>query len=184
MRELEKAKVGRLAAMVFGAGCLALLGHSCFIDEGPELVPAVASEPVHAAPVEPPGTALPEPSPLPETIALVPELTPADVARLAEDVADADAGRRASAIDALAAAPEADALPVLQKVLGGGGDVDRQLALSSLHALALRQGDAGGAIRELLRQAIYDGGDEAVASGAQVALEDIERDTNSPEISR
>lgn len=98
------------------------------------------------------------------------------VALLIREATGDNPGARASAIDALAAAPESEAVPVLQRVLASGGDVDRQLALSSLHALALRQGDAEGGIRETLRQAIYDGGDEAVASGAQTALEDIERD--------
>lgn len=98
------------------------------------------------------------------------------VERLIKDVAGDNPGMRASAIDALAAAPESAAVPVLQKVLNGGGDMDRQLALNSLHTLARNHGDAAGDIRETLRQAIYDGGDEAVASGAQAALEDIERD--------
>lgn len=99
------------------------------------------------------------------------------VARLIKEVTDDNPGTRASAIDALAAAPESAAVPVLQKVLNGGGDMDRQLALSSLYTIARNHGDATGGIRETLRQAIYDGGDEAVASGAQAALEDIERDT-------
>lgn len=102
-------------------------------------------------------------------------LTRATIDRLVRDAMSEDAGTRADAIDALAAAPETDALPVLEKVLVSGADIDRQLALSSLHVLAVRYGDSSGAIRELLRQTIYDGGDEAVAGGAQAALDDIER---------
>jgi hypothetical protein len=102
-------------------------------------------------------------------------LSQATVQRLILEARADDAGTRADAIDALAAAPATEAIPVLQKVLHDGDDIERQLALSSLHMLALRSGDSGGTIREALRQAAYDGGDEAVASGAQAALDDIER---------
>lgn len=119
-----------------------------------------------------------EPEPVP--------LTPVQVAKLVADAQSADGGTRAKAIDELAAAPEKEALPVLQKAINGGEPIDRQLALSSLHTLALRQGDDGGGIRELLRQVIYDGGDEAVSSGAQAALDDIEyqADTGSVDAAR
>lgn len=182
------ASVGRLIAIAFGAGCTALLVYSqIFSDSTHTTIAAPVASTEQTAPIEPQVFAPPSVAPLKpsEPLDTIPPplaLTPAAVARLAQETADADAGKRAGAIDALAAAPEADAVPVLQKILGSGGDIDRQLALSSLHTLALRDGDAGGAIRELLRQAIYDGGDEAVASGAQAALEDIERDAKTPDI--
>jgi hypothetical protein len=87
-----------------------------------------------------------------------------------------DPRTRAAAIDALATAPKSQALPILQKVLGAGIDTDRQLAVNSLRTLALHQGDDAGEVRNVLRLTIYDGDDEAVASSAQVALADIERE--------
>ena len=90
-----------------------------------------------------------------------------------------DAVARATAIEALASAPKVQALAVLQKVLSDGAEQDRQLALTSLQALALKQGDADGDIRNVLRLAIYDGGDDAVTSNASVILDDIEHDATS-----
>src|SRR5262249_17872234 len=89
-----------------------------------------------------------------------------------------DPRERAAAIAALATAPRARAVPVLQGVLNFGGDhADRELALISLRALALRQGDADGAIRNALRRAIdRHGDDEDIDRAAQAALDDIERD--------
>lgn len=120
-------------------------------------------------------------SPLPDAPLVSTSVTPSPetVRHLIQTATADDAGARADAIDALAAAPGSAAVPVLQKVLGDGDDIERQLALSSLHALALREGDVAGAIRETLRQAVYDGGDEAVASGAQAVLDDIERGDES-----
>lgn len=56
----------------------------------------------------------------------------------------------------------------------GEPQVDRQIALRSLHTLAVQQGDADGRIRDVLRQAIYHGDDEGVSQSAQALLEDIE----------
>lgn len=89
---------------------------------------------------------------------------------------DEDPTVRAAAIDALGNAPKSKALPVLLNVLRSGINNDRQLALDSLHTLALEQGDENDAIRTALRLVIYDGDDEAMISGAQIALEDIEYD--------
>ncbi|HSB95703.1 MAG TPA: hypothetical protein VLC91_04615 [Spongiibacteraceae bacterium] len=90
-----------------------------------------------------------------------------------------DPRARAAAIDALANQPKSQALPVLQRVLSDGVEDDRQLALNSLRALALNQGDAEGDIRNVLRLTIYDGDNETIAAGAQVLLGDIERNTTS-----
>jgi hypothetical protein len=98
------------------------------------------------------------------------------VARWISAATGSDAAARAEAITALGNAPKAQALPVLRKVLEvGDPEVDRQLALSSLHALALDQGDTDGRIRKALRDAVYHGDDDSVGQGAQTILEDIER---------
>jgi HEAT repeat protein len=153
--------------------------------QGTDLQPAAGSAIAVAAPEEkaaaPTHDSTTAPAALPEQTA-APEpapLTPSQVEKLLADAQSADNGARARALDGLSNAPEAEAVPVLQKALNGGEPIERQLALSSLHTLALRQGDPTGAIRELLRQAIYDGNDEAVSSGAQSALDDIEYSVES-----
>lgn len=98
------------------------------------------------------------------------------VQRWLQEIGDDDPERRAAAIAALAGAPREQAVPALLKVLGSGADLDRQLALNALRTLASDQGDAGGEIRTALRLAIYDGGDEVVAVGAQIALDDVEHE--------
>jgi HEAT repeat protein len=173
----------RICAIALGVGALiAFVNSSWLRGDDAAIIPVGPSAPLAAravASVSPQlSSQFPSPSQRdsteqPETPAR--ELSPDTVDRLVRDAVADDAGTRAEAIDALAAAPEATAVPVLQKIMGSGGDIERQLALSSLHVLALRHGDTSGAIRELLRQAAYDGGDEAVASGAQAILDDIER---------
>lgn len=101
---------------------------------------------------------------------------------IAEATGD-DAKSRAAAIAALAGAPRAQALPVLRRVLNvGEPTVDRPLALRSLRTLALQQGDADGAIRNVLREAIYHGDDVDVTRDAQAMLADVENgmDQNAP----
>jgi len=97
---------------------------------------------------------------------------------LAQWIADANSGdsrTRAAAIIALAEAPKSQAVPVLDRILQvGEPQVDRQIALRSLHTLALQQGDADGSIRDVLRRAIYHGDDEGASQSAQAVLEDIE----------
>lgn len=97
---------------------------------------------------------------------------------LAKWIADAssdDSKARAAAIVALAGAPKSQAVPVMERILQvGEPQVDRQIALRSLHTLAVQQGDADGRIRDVLRQAIYHGDDEGVSQSAQALLEDIE----------
>ncbi|MEP7243809.1 MAG: hypothetical protein ABI885_08990 [Gammaproteobacteria bacterium] len=97
------------------------------------------------------------------------------VAKWKADATGDDSAARASAIISLANAPKLQALPVLQRVLTSGEpQVDRPLALKSLRTLALTQGDADGGIRNVLREAIYHGGDEATTQGAQSVLDDVE----------
>jgi hypothetical protein len=104
-------------------------------------------------------------------------IPPDTVAKWVVEATGDDSNARAAAIAALATAPRSQAVPVLKKVLDTGEpSVDRPLALRSLRALALNQGDADGGIREVLRQTIYDGGDEAVSQDAQTVLDDIEGD--------
>jgi hypothetical protein len=55
-------------------------------------------------------------------------------------------------------------VPVLRRLLTDAEpQVDRPLALRSLRDLALNQGDADGAIREAVRNAIYRGDDQTKA---------------------
>lgn len=100
------------------------------------------------------------------------------LAKWVADTTSDDAAKRAAAIDELATAPQSQAIPILQKVLGEGLEEDRQLALKALRSLALNQGDTAGEIRNLLRQAIYDSYDEAVAVTAQTVLDDIEHEAS------
>jgi HEAT repeat protein len=103
------------------------------------------------------------------------EAPPPDVARLRADVDSPDPKIRAAAIAALARAPKSEAIPLLEHILAvGEPEVDRQIALRSLHAIALQQGDEDGRIRESLRAAMYHGDDERVSKSAQAFLEDIE----------
>jgi len=60
----------------------------------------------------------------------------------------------------------------------GERQVDRPLALKSLRTLALNQGDADEGIRNVLRQAIYHGDDDATVQGAQAVLDDVESAPN------
>lgn len=98
-----------------------------------------------------------------------------DVSRWIADTRSDDARTRAAAIQALASAPQAQALPALARVLESGDpQIDRQIALRSLHTLALNEGDSEGRIRDTIRHAVYHSDDEAVAQNAQALLEDIE----------
>jgi hypothetical protein len=103
-------------------------------------------------------------------------ITAKKIARWIADTEAEDPAVRATAIDALANAPKARALPTLLHLMRSGVDNDRQLAMDSLHTMALEQGDENDAIRTALRLVIYDGDDEATISSAQIALEDIEYD--------
>lgn len=102
---------------------------------------------------------------------------PATVAQWIADTQSFDAKMRAAAIAALADAPKEQAVPALERVLEvGEPQVDRQIALRSLHVLALQDGDADGAIRDVVRQAMYHSDDEGVTQSAQAILEDIEEE--------
>lgn len=91
------------------------------------------------------------------------------------DTTSPDARTRAAAIAALAEAPKAKAVPALEQVLDvGEPEIDRQIALRSLHTLALRQGDDDGRIRDVMRGVVYHGDDEGSSASAQAFLEDIE----------
>jgi HEAT repeat protein len=101
--------------------------------------------------------------------------TPPQLAKTIADTASGDAATRAAAITALSTAPRVEALPVLGRILTDGEpEVDRPLALRSLRDLALNQGDADGAIREAIRDAMYHGDDFTRSDALQEALEMIE----------
>lgn len=130
-------------------------------------VPAVADSPAHASP---PAVMQPVAAPPPASPASSPNTD-----QLIADTASGDASKRAAAITALAEAPRAQALPVLARLLTDGEPlVDRPLALQSLRDLALNQGDADGAIRDAVRNAIYHGDDFTKTEDAQEVLDIIE----------
>jgi len=105
------------------------------------------------------------------------EATVEQVAAWVGDTQGDDAGRRAAAIAALARAPRAAAIPALRQVLATGeAGVDWPLALKSLTQLALEQGDEDGAVRNVIREAIYHGDGGNVPSLAQDALDTVERE--------
>lgn len=107
--------------------------------------------------------------------------TVAATGQLIERAWDTDAAQRAAAIEALGRAPRARALPALERIVKTGeASVDRHVAVSALHQLAMGQGDADGAIRDLLRELIYDGNDEAVTENASAALASIETPRGAP----
>lgn len=94
---------------------------------------------------------------------------------LIDETRSADPRARATAIAALAEVPRDTAIPALESVIESGEPgTDRQIALQSLHTLALAQGDEDQRIRSVLRGAIYHGDDEDTAQNAQALLEDIE----------
>jgi hypothetical protein len=178
---------------LFTIGCISVLGYSCatrihparaesdgkFLTRSRAERAADAGRPAaDAAPSSQrsePGTK--QASSVARSQASSSQTIPADtVAKWIAEATGDDSKARAAAIVALARAPRLQAVPVLEKVLSvGEPHVDRPLALRSLRELALHQGDADGGIRDVLRHAIYHGDDEAAAQGAQVALDDVER---------
>ena len=137
-------------------------------------VPAAASPPAAkvAAPVAEASVVATQAHP---PLEVTPPPTAEQAAQWIADLNNADAAKRSTAINALARAPRAQALPALRNVLlGGEPTVDRPLALNSLRELALDQGDADGRIRQTIREVIYHGDDESLATGAQDALDVVE----------
>jgi hypothetical protein len=139
--------------------------------------PAETTAAVDAPPVSQPALATPVTHPDPTAPAKPAKST----AQWIADTASGDAATRAAAIEALAEAPRAEALPVLGRILvDGEPQVDRVLALRSLRDLALNQGDADGAIRDAVRHALYHGDDFTKANDIQEALEIIEESLQRP----
>lgn len=100
---------------------------------------------------------------------------PDNVEQWIKDTRDSDPKIRAAAIAKLANAPKAQALPVLKDVLDSGEpEVDRHIALNSLHTLALRDGDESGEVRDVMRRAIYHSDNDDVTQTAQSLLDDVE----------
>ena len=95
--------------------------------------------------------------------------------RWIKDTQDSDPKTRATAIANLANAPTAQALPALREVVDTGEpEVDRHIALRSLHALALRDGDENSQVRDVMRRAIYHSDNDGVTQTAQSLLDDVE----------
>lgn len=111
-----------------------------------------------------------------DTTALAPAPgRPDTVEQWIKDTQDSDPKIRAAAIAKLANAPKAQALPVLKDVLETGEpEVDRHIALNSLHTLALRDGDSNGEVRDIMRHAIYHSDNDGVTQTAQSLLDDVE----------
>lgn len=107
---------------------------------------------------------------------------PDTVEQWIKDTQDSDAKIRAAAIVKLANAPQAQALPALKNVLDTGEpEVDRHIALNSLHALALRDGDKNGQVRDVMRRAIYHSDNDGVTQTAQSLLDDVEAALAEPQ---
>jgi hypothetical protein len=131
-------------------------------------------------------TAVPMPASVPREMPVTPvpaiDATPASlpptaaaVSQWIADTMSGDAAKRAAAITALADGPKAQVLPVLRRLLTDAEpQVDRPLALRSLRDLALDQGDADGAIRDAVRNAIYHGDDQTKMGDVQDVLDIIE----------
>lgn len=95
---------------------------------------------------------------------------------LIADISGSDAAARAAAITALGSGdvPKERALPLLEGIVNGGELSDRKRALASLRNVALQQGDHDGAVRNIVRQAIYHSEDDGTVQSARVALDEIE----------
>lgn len=168
---------------LFGIGCTAVLGYSWATRVEAPLTAQPPEHPTRLAQSEP----APQPAPRPDVAAeetppsvqdpTEERITPDIVAKWISATQGEDPQARRAAIALLEKAPKHQALPVLQTVLGAGTDEDRQLALTTLRALALRDRDADGGVRDVLRHAIYHGDDASSgAPEAQALLEEIEGD--------
>jgi len=160
-----------ILAIVIAAGLLAwALDHRTELAPPEELAREASAAPAVLAAVT---------SAVPAAQADTPSTAAPAVDQVAGWIADTqgeDAAKRSAAIRALAEAPRLAALPALKNVIVSGEPrVDRPLALQSLAALALRDGDADGAVREVIRSAIYHGDSDELAQQAQATLDDIEQ---------
>ena len=168
------------SVIVVSIAVLGTLGGLAYVhanrDEPKQVETPRVEAPVAAAPTP----SEPEIPPAPETIKPAPveparPTTTNDVPRMIADTQSNDAKTRAAAIEALANAPKSQAVPALKRVLESGEpQVDRQVALQSLHKLALSDGDSNGQIRDVIRHAMYHSDEEGVTQSAQAFLEDIE----------
>jgi len=112
-------------------------------------------------------------APTPSTPA-VSVLSESELAALGRDSMSGAASSRLAAIDRLSKAPRDQALPLLKRaLLNGEPGVDRPAALRALRDLALAQGDGDQRIRDAVREVIYHGDDESLATDAQEALDVI-----------
>jgi HEAT repeat protein len=157
-----------LPTAVAAAGIALIVWYRAFSPDAVTVVPAAAPA------IERRET--PASSASPHTVVSVPSKpTEQAVAQWIADTQSSDAAKRATAIAALADAPKAQVLPALRRLLIDAEPlVDRPLALRSLRDLALNQGDADGAVREAVRNAIYHGDDQAKTDDVQEVLDIIE----------
>ncbi|MEJ0037482.1 MAG: HEAT repeat domain-containing protein [Gammaproteobacteria bacterium] len=172
---------------LFALGVGSILGYSYATRgdaPGKEItVPAVSlpepPQPIAAAATT--AEVVPSPPPAEETPAQ-PEF-PSD-AELRSDALAQDALKAESAIETLARMPKERAVPVLRQIVTSGDEKVRVLALHALRTLALNQGDADGAVRNVVREAIYHGDNEDVTHKAQAVLADVENAASAPKSRR
>lgn len=104
--------------------------------------------------------------------------------QLLADALGQDFAKKDAAFATLAKMPKSKALPVLRHIITSGDEPRRLLALHSLRTFALSQGDADGAIRNAVRDAIYHGDSDEVANEAQTVLDDVESAVSAGKSSR
>lgn len=144
---------------------------------------APAATPTNTAGASADATAQTEPSTDEASSAETAATAPKTIAQLIKDTESEDPKVRAAAIAALANVPKEQAMPALERVLETGEpSVDRHIALRSMHALALSDGDRNGQIRDVIRGAIYHGDDDGVTQTAQSLLDDIEAEFTQREL--
>ena len=164
--------MAQTSVIVVSLAALGTLGGLAYMHanrDEPKRAEIVVSPAAHAAEEAPPAPEVSKPAEPAD------QITTVDVTRWVADTQSTDAKTRAAAIEALANAPKSQAVPALKRVLESGEpQVDRQIALQSLHKLALIDGDNTGQIRDAIRHALYHSDDEGVTQSAQAVLEDIE----------
>ena len=158
-------------AAIIASGVVAgfVLGRGSDAPEATAITPVAASKSADAPP-QVPSVAATTATPAASAVAL----SEAELARLAEESMAGPAASRVAAIERLSRAPRDQALPALKRVLlNGDPAIDRPAALRGLQEMALAQGDGDQRIRDAVREVIYHGDDENLATRAQDTLDVI-----------
>jgi len=163
---------------LFALGVGSILGYTYARRGDAPAAPEVVLETPAATPSQraatPTAAASDEPSSPPTAVETAPaESFPPDTELLAAALGqDVDKGE--AAVRTLAKMPREQAMPILRQVVTSGDEKRRVLALHSLRTVAQNHGDADGAIRDVIRGAIYHGDNEDVTAEAQNVLNEIE----------